>query len=124
MIDIFKAGKKLLVMALLLFTEKIWAADPKIMSTPGAVAYGPMRTVPQDTSFADVVNRLAVPVFAVSLLLIGGIVSPIIGFRWYIKHGGTKKWIGYLAYAPLCMAIAWISAIVMSIINDMLLAIN
>ncbi|MCU0653573.1 MAG: hypothetical protein MUD10_04925 [Candidatus Pacebacteria bacterium] len=48
---------------------------------------------------------------SILLLFVSGIVSPIIGYRWYIKHGGTKKWLRYLAYAPLALFLAFLGII-------------
>jgi len=32
------------------------------------------------------------------ILTLNSLISPIISFHWYIKHGGTKKWLGLLSY--------------------------
>ena len=104
---IFQTAKKSLIASLLFFAQKTFAEGftPQITT----VAYGPMPVV---TSFPGLFARLIAPAVIIIVIFLSGIFSPIIGYQWYIQHGGTKKWLKWLAYGPWFIIIAAIIAFI------------
>ena len=83
----------------------------KAMAQEAVALYG--MPVPHPT-LAEILSRFLIPPVFLSIVL-SGIVSPIIGYRWYVKHGGTKKWLKWLAYLPLFFVIYWIVRLIVGL---------
>jgi hypothetical protein len=87
---ILRIAKSILLTALLFVAQKAFAAE-------GAPEYS-----------EPVLGLWSVAgswlfLFGILTLFLSGAISPIIGYRWYIKHGGAKKWLKWLAYLPLVL---------------------
>jgi|GEM_PF-5060689 len=56
------------------------------------------------TALIDTFSKVVVPGILIFIFL-SGIVSPLVGYYWYRKHGGKKNWIKYFAWLPLVLAV-------------------
>jgi len=103
-----------LIAGLLFAAQKAGAQMAPEYGMPREIAtlYG-VAPVYDEPAFVGIVTRLVIPLLFIFISL-SAIVSPIIGFRWYIKHGGTKKWIGWVACFPLLIALGIIFGYVLS----------
>jgi len=105
------------VTAILLFAaQKTWAQTPQLKYGVPSDAGFPVIDINQDyyyrPSFTETLIRFLLPLTFI-LIVLSGIISPVIGYIWYIKHGGTKKWIGWLAFLPLALTIVWLLALLL-----------
>ena len=62
-------------------------------STINAAGYAVMHI----TSTFEMILNIATFI-SFCILTLNSIISPIISFRWYVKHGGTKKWLELPSY--------------------------
>ena len=139
--DTFKFVKKILIAGLMFFAQKTWANTqthalygmpsqflPATSSAPSApiippeIATSTTPLIPMldnavPFSWADYIRHAGFGLALTVLVVMGAIILPIVGFRWYMKHGGTKKWIKWFIYAPLIgvgVAILYIIMILLS----------
>lgn len=109
--NILKFMKNIWMACLLFLAQKTWAylPDPSDGTLYGVLPYD------APDSVLEVILKLLAPL-AFILVILSGIISPIIGYRWYVRHGGTKKWIGRIAIAPLLMTIVWLLVMIVNFI--------
>ena len=89
-------------MGFLLSAQKIGAQTPPSSGVYPVVPYGVQPLPPDPFKFS--LYQIVLPIAGL-IIVLSGVISPIIGYLWYIKHGGTKKWLKWLACLPLAVAI-------------------
>jgi hypothetical protein len=95
----------------------ISVTPPVAPNNPPIVAHHVLREItiaPDSTaiSLRDVIYSMGLNFLSFMAILFGLIIFQIVGYRWYMKHVGPKKWVWWLAYAPILAALIWISAII------------
>ncbi|MCU0653572.1 MAG: hypothetical protein MUD10_04920 [Candidatus Pacebacteria bacterium] len=108
---IFRKLKYIIIGAIVFFAQNVWA-EQTVPLYGAPIDRGVHYRLPS----AQVLATQIVPLLFV-LILLSGIISPILGYRWYIKHGGTKKWLRYVAYAPLILVVIAIGVILVAAVG-------
>jgi hypothetical protein len=108
----FNIAKNILIASFLFFAQKIFAevlyGINGVPSAENSVAYGMPMYLHDQPTFIEVLAKFIAPL---AIVLLGAIVFPIVGFHWYAKRGGTKKWYVWLAFYFLFVAIAIVAGL-------------
>jgi hypothetical protein len=102
---ILQIFKNIVISCLLLSAQRIGAQAPSSNRVYPIVPYGvqPIPPIPPDP-VKFLFYQTMIPIAGL-IIILSAVLSPIIGYRWYIKHGGSKKWLKWFTYLPLVVVI-------------------